>query len=378
MSSKIIQSLSIFAVPLLVSCAWAQDVRSSLESESGSLRVETVADGLSSPWGAVFLPDGSMLVTERSGTLRRVSAEGEISSPIQGTPEVVARGQGGLLDVALDPQFDQNRLVYLTFSEAHGEGAGTSAGRGRLNEDATAIENFEVIFRQEPAVSGGNHFGSRLAFSPDGHLFVTMGDRFDHMQEAQNISNHLGKLVRISPDGSIPQDNPFVGRDGADEIWSYGHRNVQGAAIHPDTGELWIAELGPRGGDEVNIPKSSENYGWPLVSPGRHYSGEPIPDPSTRPELAGAIYSWNPVISPSGIAFVTSDAFPDWRGDLLLAGLSSQAIVRLDLEGQRAVGEERIDMGARIRDVLFGPDGQLYALTDGEGGAVIRISRQEG
>jgi aldose sugar dehydrogenase len=341
-------------------------------TNAGTIKVETVATGLSHPWGLAFLPDGRMLVTERSGTLRLVSKDGKLSPPLSGMPKVVAMGQGGLLDVAIDPDFKSNNLVYLTYSEPGEGGASTAVARGKLGE--SGLDGVEVIFRQEPKVEGGNHFGSRLVFAPDGKLFVTLGERFT-FTPAQDLTNDLGKIVRINPDGSVPKDNPFVGRkDARPEIWSYGHRNPQGAAIHPETGKLWETEFGPRGGDELNIPQPGANYGWPVVSWGNHYTGEDIPDPPTHPEFADAIYHWNPVISPSGITFYTADAIPAWKGNLLIAGLSEQAIVRLTLDGEKVVGEERIPMGARIRDVVQGPDGAVYALTDEGNGEILRLT----
>jgi glucose/arabinose dehydrogenase len=311
-------------------------------------------------------------VTERTGTLRLVSKDGKLSAPLSGVPEVVVRGQGGLLDVAIDPDFKSNNVVYLTYSEPGEGGVGTAVARGKLGE--SGLENVEVIFRQMPKVEGGNHFGSRLVFAPDGKLFVTLGERFT-FAPAQDLNNDLGKIVRINPDGSVPKDNPFVGRqDARPEIWSYGHRNPQGAAIHPETGRLWEVEFGPMGGDELNIPQAGKNYGWPVVSWGSHYDGRQIPKPPTHPEFADAIYHWNPVISPSGITFYTGDAIPAWKGNLLIGGLSSQAIVRLTLDGEKVVEEERIPMGTRIRDVVQGPDGAVYALTDEGNGEILRLT----
>ncbi|RVL08798.1 PQQ-dependent sugar dehydrogenase [Sinorhizobium meliloti] len=352
--------------------ATAQDSPRILDTESGPVSVEVFAGGLEHPWGAALLPDGDMLVTERPGRLRLVSAEGAVGEPIEGVPDVFAQGQGGLLDVALDPDFATNRTVYLSFAEEREGGAATSVGRGRLNDDATALSDFKIIFRQEPAGSGENHFGSRLAFAPDGKLFITLGERFD-MQEAQDPANHLGTIVRLNPDGSIPDDNPFVGREGADEIWSYGHRNVQSAAIHPETDVLWTAEMGPMGGDELNIPEAGKNYGWPAVSWGRHYTGERIPDPPSRPEFAGSIHSWTPVISPSGMMFYTGDLFADWRGDLLIGGLSVGGIVRVQTDGQKVTGEEVLSLEARIRDLLQASDGSVLALIDAASGRILRL-----
>lgn len=352
--------------------ATAQDSPRMLDTESGPVSVEVFAGGLEHPWGAALLPDGDMLVTERPGRLRLVSAEGAVGEPIEGVPDVFAQGQGGLLDVALDPDFATNRTVYLSFAEEREGGAATSVGRGRLNDDATALSDFKIIFRQEPAASGENHFGSRLAFAPDGKLFITLGERFD-MQEAQDPANHLGTIVRLNPDGSIPDDNPFVGREGADEIWSYGHRNVQSAAIHPETDVLWTAEMGPMGGDELNIPEAGKNYGWPAVSWGRHYTGERIPDPPSRPEFAGSIHSWTPVISPSGMMFYTGDLFADWRGDLLIGGLSAGGIVRVQTDGQKVTGEEVLSLEARIRDLLQASDGSVLALIDAASGRILRL-----
>ncbi len=372
--SRVVAAWSIALMLAAALPAAAQSPPATVRAEAGALAVETWADGLDAPWGAVFLPDGRMLVTEKSGALR-VVGEGRVSAPVAGVPEVVDRGQGGLLDVALDPGFGENRTVYLSYSEGRDGGVATSVGRGRLNAEATALEGFQVIFRQKPAVNGPNHFGSRLAFAPDGILFVTLGERFNYMKEAQNRDNTLGAVARINPDGTIPKDNPFVGQGGDPAIWSYGHRNVEGAAINPASGELWISEMGPRGGDELNIPKRGANHGWPLVSHGTHYSGVEIPDPATRPEFADAIRWWVPSISPSGIAFVTADVLPGWKGSLLLAGLSYHGLVRLSLDGDRVTAEERIDFGRRIRDVLIGPDGALYVLTDGKGGRVLRLTK---
>jgi glucose/arabinose dehydrogenase len=342
-----------------------------LKSAAGTLVVEKVAGGLEHPWGLAFLPDGRMLVTERPGRLRILDRSGRASPPLQGVPEVFARGQGGLLDVALDPDFASNGLVYLSFAEAGEGGASTALGRGRLRGER--IEGFEVIFRQQPKVSGAYHFGGRIVFAPDGTLFLTLGERFKG-EPAQDLSDHLGTIVRLNPDGSVPKDNPFVGRPKAeDEIWSYGHRNIESGAIHPATKELWIAEMGPRGGDELNRPEAGRNYGWPLVSWGEHYDGRDIPDPPTRPEFADAAKHWTPVISPSGMVFYTGDAFPAWHGSMLIGGLTAKGIVRVAIDGRNAREEERIELGARIRDVEQGPDGLVYVLTDQADGNVWRL-----
>jgi aldose sugar dehydrogenase len=348
-----------------------------IETEAGPVKVEIIARGLEHPWSLQSLPDGRMLVTERAGRLRALDEDGQLSEPIRGVPEVQAQGQGGLLDVALDPDFASNRLVYLSYAEAGEGGASTAVARGRLTEDVTAIEDIEVIFRMEPKVSGNNHFGSRLVFTRDGKLFVTLGERFK-FDPAQDLSDHLGTIVRINPDGSVPPDNPFVDRDDAKpEIWSYGHRNVQGAALHPETGRLWTHEFGPRGGDALNIPEAGRNYGWPLVSFGRHYTMQNIPDPPTRPDLAQPIYHWTPAISPSGMTFYTGEMFPEWQGNILIGGLGSQTLVRLTLDGQQVSDEERIGMNERIREVHQGDDGAVYLLTDKPDGEILRLTPAE-
>ena len=351
-----------------------------IDTEAGKIRVETLASGLDHPWGMAFLPDGRMLVTERAGDLRLLTPDGTLSGPLAGVPEVWAKGQGGLLDVALDPAFAENSLVYLSYAEPGDDGAGTAVARGRLTD--TGLEDVKVIFRQTPKVSGGRHFGGRLEFAPDGTLFATLGDRGED-ELAQDLSNHIGTIVRINPDGSVPEDNPFIGqKDAQPEIWSYGHRNVQGAAIHPGTGKLWETEFGPRGGDELNIAAPGVNYGWPVVSWGSQYSGAKIPDPPTRPEFAPAVRQWTPVISPSGTAFYTGEpvpgwtaaTIPAWTGSLLISGLSSQGIVRLSLDGETVTAEERIPLDARIRNVAQGPDGSVYVLTDEGNGKVLRLT----
>ena len=349
-------------------------------TEQAEIRITTFADGLSHPWGMAFLPDGGMLVTEREGNLRVVSPDGEVSEPLQGVPEVDARRQGGLLDVTLDPNFATNRLVYLSFSEPGEGGNSTAVARGVLNEDATALSDVEVIFSQQPKVQSTAHYGSRLVFDQQGHLFVTLGERSSEQfrGQAQDLDSHLGKIVRINADGSVPQDNPFVGQDGAlPEIWSYGHRNSQGAAIHPETGALWMSEHGPRGGDEINIPEPGKNYGWPIVSHGVNYDGTPVGSgEATGPEFEEPVYVWTPVIAASGMEFYTGDAFPDWEGDLFVGGLAATTLVRLELDGTEVTDEERLltDLGQRIRAVKQGPEGALYVLTDESNGQILRIT----
>ena len=344
-----------------------------IDTKDGLIKVEKVAKGLEFPWGLAFLPDGRMLVTERPGRLRIVAKDGTLSEPIEGVPEVFAHGQGGLLGIALDPNFAANNLVYLAYAEPGEDGtAGTAVARGKLSD--VSLDDVQVIFRQKPKVKGGNHFGGRLVFAPDGKLFVTLGERFT-FQPAQDLSVDLGKIVRINPDGTVPDDNPFVAQEGKlPEIWSYGHRNVQGAAIQPGTGKLWETEFGPLGGDELNIIEPGKDYGWPVVSWGKNYDGTEIPNPPTHPEFTDAIDHWTPVISPSGIAFYTGDDFPAWKGNLLIAGLSSEAIVRLTVDGDKVIDEERIPMGERIRNVVQGPDGAIYALTDDQKGKILRLT----
>ena len=348
-----------------------------IRSAKASFRIETVATGLEHPWALAFLPDGRLLVTERPGRMRILARDGKLSEPIAGVPEVAAVGQGGLLDVALAPDFAQSRIIYFTFAEPRGAQNGTSVGRARLVEEGgkARLENFTVIFRQEPAVGGGFHFGSRLAFARDGNLFVTLGERF-RRDAAQDLSVHLGKVIRIRPDGSVPPDNPFVNREGArPEIWSYGHRNPQAAAIHPVSGKLWTVEHGARGGDEINIPQPGKNYGWPVITFGRDYSGAKIGVGTHKEGMEQPIHYWDPSIAPSGMTFYAGDAFPGWRGNLFVGSLVLQHLNRLELDGEKIVNEERLltDLRERIRDVRMAPDGTLYLLTDARDGKVLRL-----
>jgi len=344
------------------------------EPTAGAVRVETVARGLDHPWALEFLPDGRMLVTERPGRLRIVEPSGGISQPLGGVPPVQASGQGGLLDVALDPEFTENHLIYLSYAEPGPGGAGTAVARGRLTDHG--LDEVRGIYRQQPKVSGGNHFGSRLVFAPDGRLFVTQGERFWHRDQAQNLSNLLGKIVRIEPDGSVPDDNPFVGRpDARPEIWSYGHRNVQAAAIQPGTGRLWTVEHGARGGDELNHPEAGKNYGWPVITYGIDYTGLRIGEGVAKAGMEQPVYFWDPVIAPSGMLFYSGNAFPDWKGNLLIGSLRG-ALVRLELDGDRVGREWRYrndGLDARIRDVRQGPDGLVYVVTDEGNGRVLRV-----
>jgi aldose sugar dehydrogenase len=369
---------AVFLLTMILTLASVMAGAQEFKTENGPIRVVTVASGLEHPWGLAFLPDGRMLVTERPGHLRIIGADGTLSQPVEGVPAVYETGQGGLLDVALDPKFTDNRLIYFSYSEPDGNIAGTAVARAQLVEDGSGparLENMQVIFRQQPKVQGPNHWGSRLVFAPDGTLFVTLGERFQR-DRSQNLNEHLGKLVRIDPDGSVPKDNPFVGRDDAlPEIFSLGHRNMQGAALHPQTQRLWIVDHGARGGDEINIPEAGKNYGWPIITFGRDYSGLKIGEGTSKPGLELPIYYWDPSIAPSGMAFYTGDRFPAWKGDLFVGALLGKLLARLELDGTRVVHEERLlkDLGERIRDVRQGPDGLLYLLTDSSDGRVLRI-----
>ena len=382
------QGLAILSTLLLVACGTGDPQAADADrgsgtreggieyfgSASGKLKVETIAQGLEHPWGLAFLPDGRMLVTERPGRLRIVDADGKISAPLGGTPVVAAIGQGGLLDVALDPAFASNRWIYLSFSEPGDGGAGTAVFRGRLGE--AGLESGEVIFRQQPRLPGGSHFGSRLVFDRAGHLFVTSGDRMN-WPNVQRLDRGQGKIFRIWPDGRIPDDNPFVGRDDAvTAIWSYGHRNAQGAALNPVSGELWQTEHGARGGDELNIPRAGRNYGWPVITLGVNYNGLPIGSGKSAMEgMEQPVHYWTPSIAPSGLAFYTADRFPAWKGSLFVGALAHHKLVRLSIDGDKVVGQDILleDMGRRIRDVRQGPDGYLYLLTDEDDGSVLRV-----
>jgi len=368
-------ALACAMVLAATSAAFAQDTQR-LRTDKVEVIVETVARDLKNPWSLAFLPDSRMLVTERPGRLRIVDGQGKLSEPIKGLPRIAARGQGGLLDVALGPDFAQSRLVYLSFAEDRGDGqAGTSVARARLSDDETALENTQIIFRQEPAYTGSNHFGSRLVFDRGGNLFVTLGERFDLRDQAQNPANHLGKIVRITPDGKPAPDNPSLGKDARPEIWSLGHRNVQAAALNPATGELWTIEHGARGGDEVNIPRKGRNYGWPIISYGVHYSGQKIGEGTRKPGMEQPVYYWDPSIAPSGMTFYTGDRFPAWRGNILVGALAGKLVSRLETSGDKVTSEERMlqNLGERIRDVRQGPDGLIYLLTDSPQGRILRM-----
>lgn len=362
-----------------------------------AFEVSVLAKGLKNPWAVEQLPDGDFLVTQKSGQMRIVSAAGAIGEPIGGLlpieqsgvssasgagglPPISARGQGGLLDVALSPDFAKDRTIFWSFSEQREGGSGTSVARGVLTADRRNLEQVKVIFRAMPTYDNGLHFGSRLAFSPDGMLFITLGDRFDKevtRPQAQQLSSHLGKIIRIKPDGSVPADNPFVGRSGAlPEIWDLGHRNVQSATFD-DKGQLWTVEHGAKGGDELNLIEKGKNYGWAIISYGEEYSGEPFAGNITAKEgLEQPVYYWDPVIAPSGAQYYTGEAFPEWRGSIFIGGLASQRLIRLVIKDNRVVGEEHLltDRGARIRDVRQGNDGLLYVVTDENNGELLKIA----
>ncbi|MGE8145254.1 PQQ-dependent sugar dehydrogenase [Pseudomonas frederiksbergensis] len=351
-----------------------------LKSEQGTLEVTPITKGLEHPWALAFLPDRQgMLVTERPGNLRVVTADGKRSAPISGVPKVWAKGQGGLLDVVLSPDFKQDRTIYLSYAEGGGEGdkAGTAVGRGQLSEDLTTLKDFKVIFRQEPKLSVGNHFGSRLVFDRDGYLFITLGENNDRMT-AQDLDKLQGKVVRIYPDGKVPDDNPFVGQAGVrPEIWSYGHRNPQGLALNPWSGTIWENEHGPKGGDEINVIERGKNYGWPLATNGINYSGQPIPEAKGK-TAEGTVpphHVWEVSPGISGMAFYDADRFKPWQHNVFIGALVSQELIRLQFDGDKVVHEERLlgELKERIRDVRQGPDGYLYVLTDEEDGALYKV-----
>ena len=355
-----------------VSAGWAAD--RVLNSETGPLRVTEVARGLDTPWALAFLPDGRLLVTERPGRMRLVARDGSLSAPIAGVPQVHGRGQGGLLDVALSPDFGTDRTIVFSFAEPTAGGARTAVARARLDLEGLRLEDVKLIFAQNEDPSGSHHWGSRLAFDRAGNLFVTLGDRFNSRDRVQALDSHIGKVVRIRLDGSVPTDNPYVKRDGVrPEVWSYGHRNVQGAALHPVTGELWAHEHGPQGGDELNRVLPGRNYGWPDITYGREYViGTRIGEGTTRPDVEPPVTQWTPSIAPSGMSFYNGDAFPQWKGNLFVSALKFQLLARLVLDGDKVVHEERIELGHRVRDVREGPDGRLWLL-DESGGRVLRI-----
>ena len=387
---------TILLVPMLVACADRpapvdSDPRAvkegaalSYRSQKADFQVQELVTGLRHPWGLAFLPDGSMLVTEREGRLRRIGADGAVAAPIDGLPPVFVEGQAGLLDVAVSPGFASDGMVYVSFAQANLRGnlAGTAVARGRLK--GNALEDVAVIYSQDPKLSSGTHVGSRLAFDRAGNLFVSQGDNRVAAAAAQELDKLTGKLVRVQADGKVPADNPFRKRDGArPEIWSYGHRNMQGAAINPVSGALWTTEHGPLGGDELNIPRAGLNYGWPVITHGIDYNGQPVAGSigTSAPGMEPPMHYWKVSPGLSGMAFYTGDAFPQWQGNLFLGALATRELIRLELDGDKVVNEERLlgERRQRIRDVRQGPDGALYLLVDDAEGKLLRLapSRRE-
>ncbi len=385
MPFSIVRRSSAAMVLIAISTGFGALPAAHAQTAAAPVKAIPVAQGLENPWAVAFLPEGRFLVTERPGRLRVVEADGRLNPPVAGLPAVAAGGQGGLLDVVLDSGFAANRTVYVCYAEpAGGGGSGnsTALARARLSDDRTRLEDVRVIFSQRPKVASSLHFGCRIVEAmkdgrPDSTLFLALGERYHRMQDAQTLDNHHGKLVRVGKDGSVPKDNPFVGRPGAlPEIWSYGHRNPQGATLGPD-GRLWMHEHGPQGGDEINRPQPGRNYGWPVITYGEQYGGGPVGAGITAKEgMEQPLHHWTPSIAPSGMAFLTSDRYgPAWKGSLFVGSLKFQFLNRVELSGTRVVGEERLlgDLRERIRDVRQGPDGYLYLLTDNAKGRLLRL-----
>ena len=348
-----------------------------LSAHALNVQPQVVAQGLQNPWAIAFLPDGDFLVTERPGRMRVVAADGSLGTPLQGLPAIAAGGQGGLLDVVLDSDFARNRTLYFCYSEPATNGTnGTALAKAQLSADQTQLEALQVIFSQRPKKASQLHFGCRIVERPDGTLLLTLGERSHFKEEAQNLQSHLGKIVRIHKDGSVPKDNPFVGRsDTLPEIWSYGHRSPQGAALAPD-GTFWMNEHGPQGGDEINRPEAGKNYGWPVITYGENYGGGKIGEGITHKEgMEQPVHHWTPSIAVSGMAFITSDRYPGWKGDMVVGALKAQRLERIRLKGNQVSSVEPLlaNLGQRVRDVRQGPDGWLYVLTDRSNGQLLRL-----
>lgn len=345
---------------------------------SGSAKAVVVAEGLENPWALAFLPgapEGRMLVTERAGRMRIVGADGKVGAPLAGLPAVHAVNQGGLLDIVVSPDFPRSKTIYFSFAQPATGGARTAIASAQLGD--SKLENVKVIFAQADVISGGHHFGSRIAIARDGSLFITTGDRYTEKDKSQSLESHLGKVIHINADGSPAKDNPYLNHASArKEIWSYGHRNMQGAAIHPVTGKLWTNEHGPRGGDEINVPLAGKNYGWPVIGYGIDYSGLRMHDSVAKTGMEQPIHYWVPSIAPSGMTFYTAERFPQWKNSVFVGALAGQHLARLTLDGEKVVAEERLllDRKERIRDVRQGPDGYVYVITDERNGKILRVS----
>ncbi len=364
---------------LFRSPAMAEQTNAPPPKVASKIKVETFAGGLKNPWGLQFLPDGRLLVTERPGRLRLIGKDGKISAPVEGVPAVYAKGQGGLLDVALAPDYAQSGIIYFSYAEPRdGDKNGTTVAKAKLilSGDSGKLEGLTVIFRQQPAIASSLHFGSRIVFNPDGTMFITTGERGIVRDQAQNPGGHLGKMIRLKLDGSVPDDNPKL-PGWAPEIWSIGHRNSQGAALDPATGKFWNIEHGARGGDELNHPEKGKNYGWPVITYGRDYTFLPIGEGTSKEGMEQPVYYWDPSIATSGLAFYTGNLFPDWKGNVFVGGLNGQHLARLVLKDGAVIAHEKLleDLGERIRDVRSGPDGAVWLLTDDPGdGKVLRLT----
>jgi len=373
---KILPLFTLMFSFLAISCAGQPDIKKSNSDENYT--TETVVSDVSVPWGMDWLPNGDMLLTERSGTLH-IFSDGQLSEPVAGVPEVWANGQGGLLDVALHPDYEENGWIYITYSSPQGNerGANTALMRARLNEDHSSLTDQEVLYKAVPNTTRGQHFGSRIAFDDEGYLYFSIGDRGNRDVNPQDITRDGGKIYRLNPDGSIPEDNPFINEDGAKKaIYSYGHRNPQGMDTHPETGEIWTHEHGPRGGDEVNLVKKGENYGWPIISFGINYSGTEFAEDTARAGMMQPDWYWDPSIAPSGMEFVTGDTYPEWKGHLLVGSLKFNYLVLCRMENNTITGEELLFEGiGRVRSVEQGPDGYIYVGTEGNG--IVRIVPKE-
>ena len=374
---KILPLFTLMFSFLAISCAGQPDIKKSNSDENYT--TETVVSDVSVPWGMDWLPNGDMLLTERSGTLH-IFSDGQLSEPVAGVPEVWANGQGGLLDVALHHDYEENGWIYITYSSPQGNerGANTALMRARLNEDHSSLTDQEVLYKAVPNTTRGQHFGSRIAFDDEGYLYFSIGDRGNRDVNPQDINRDGGKIYRLNPDGSIPEDNPFINEDGAKKaIYSYGHRNPQGMDTHPETGEIWTHEHGPRGGDEVNLVKKGENYGWPIISFGINYSGTEFAEDTARAGMMQPDWYWDPSIAPSGMEFVTGDTYPEWKGHLLVGSLKFNYLVLCRMENNTITGEELLFEGiGRVRSVEQGPDGYIYVGTEGNG--IVRIVPKDG